>query len=151
EAPADGHLLEEAALLALPARSAGLLRERDVAEDEPARIAHGEARRRVGQEVRNRVQALLLPEREHGLVHEPERHLAGKRLPPRVLERDLDGDRLARPGARRVLERHVDAVVDRVHLDPRGRGDRRRLPKVQTSASHTWRLDSASHTWRLAV
>ena len=131
EAPAHGDLLEEAGLLALAARAPRLLGERQVAEDEAARVAHGEPRPGVDEEVRDRVEALLLPEGQDGLVDEPERHLARERLLPRVAEADRHRDRVTRARLRRVLERHVDAVVDRVHLDPRRGGDGRGLAQVR--------------------
>src|SRR5439155_8982739 len=118
EAPAHGDLLEEARLLAFAARAPRLFGERQVAEDQAARVAHGETRPGLGQEVRDRVEALLLPERQHGLVDEPERHLAGERLLLQVAEADRHRDRVARAGPGGVPAVTGGAVVARVTFTP---------------------------------
>ena len=67
-----------------------------------------------GDEVGQRVEPLLLAERQHRLIDQPQRHLAGERLAVRVRERDLDVDVSPGRAFSGIVERDVDLVLDRV-------------------------------------
>jgi hypothetical protein len=79
--------------------SSGVLRERQEAKGEIARIPDGEKRADLGDEVGKRVEPGLGAEREDGLVHEPERHFARNGLLRRIAKGDLDTNSFAGKGA----------------------------------------------------
>ncbi len=134
EVEAHGDAIEEAPGLLLAHLAAGILGEGQEAEGQVAAVAQGQPRGDRGDEIGQRIEPLLAAQRQHRLVHQPQRHLAADRPPLRVGERDRDLDLLARPPLGGVAELDLDAVVERLHLEPGGGGDGGGLAEVGVAA-----------------
>ena len=111
--------------------AAGGLVQRDDAERHAAGVAGGNPHRPVHQEGRQRVQRLLLGERQHGLVQHPDRRLPGHGTARPVNEVQHHVELLRRPGLRGGVEADGQPVLHGGHGQQRGRGERHRLALVE--------------------